>query len=98
MRDVCSEAESLKIRINAALASSRLTTWQRTFLIDMQTRLELACAPGAEGTDRCNYGRSCGILRSNGEDVGKILISEGLAAPYICGATACPPPPRPWCG
>ncbi|MGR9499421.1 thermonuclease family protein [Rhizobium leguminosarum] len=62
------------------------------------TKVACSCAPGTEGTDRCNYGRSCGILRADGRDVGEILISEGLAAPFVCGPTGCPPTPRPWCG
>ena len=61
------------------------------------TKVRCSCAPGTEGTDRCNYGRSCGILRADGRDVGEILISEGLAVPFICGASGCPPTPRPWC-
>jgi endonuclease YncB( thermonuclease family) len=57
-----------------------------------------ACKPGTEGTKRCNYGRSCGMLSVDGRDVGKTLIAEGLAVPFVCGATGCPPTPRPWCG
>jgi hypothetical protein len=45
----------------------------------------------------CNHGRACGTLRSNGRDVGAILIAEGLAVPFVCGATSCPKTPRPWC-
>lgn len=60
-------------------------------------RVACSCRPGTEGTSRCNYGRSCGYLFADGKDVGPILISEGLAAPYSCGLTGCPPPPRPWC-
>jgi endonuclease YncB( thermonuclease family) len=60
-------------------------------------KVPCACPPGTEGTDLCNYGRRCGILRAAGRDVGAILISEGLAVPYQCGATSCPPAPRPWC-
>lgn len=56
-----------------------------------------ACRPGTEGTNRCNFGRDCGTLRAGGRDVGKILISERLAVPYVCGQTSCPPSPRPWC-
>ena len=26
------------------------------------------------------------------------LIGEGLAVPFKCGTTSCPPTPRPWCG
>lgn len=61
-------------------------------------QIPCSCPPGTEGTDSCNYGRSCAILRVEGRDVGQILIAEGLAVPFVCGATNCPPTPRPWCG
>lgn len=61
------------------------------------TRVACACAPGTEGTDRCNFGRSCGILRVDGKDVAQALISEGLAVSFQCGRTQCPRLPRPWC-
>lgn len=61
------------------------------------TKVPCACPSGTEGTDKCNYGRSCGVLRLDGKDVGSILISEGLAVPFVCGKTSCPPTPRPWC-
>jgi endonuclease YncB( thermonuclease family) len=35
------------------------------------TFVRCACAPGTEGTPRCNYGRRCGVLRSRGRDVGE---------------------------
>lgn len=60
-------------------------------------RVRCSCKPNTEGTDACNYGRSCGILRVDGRDVGDILISEGLAVPFVCGARSCPATPRPWC-
>jgi endonuclease YncB( thermonuclease family) len=56
-----------------------------------------SCPPGTEGTERCNYGRHCGTLKANGRDVGEILIKDGLAVPFQCGATRCPPTPKPWC-
>jgi endonuclease YncB( thermonuclease family) len=62
------------------------------------TRIACSCPPGTEGTDRCNHGRSCGILKVDGRDVGQTLISEGLAVPFVCGPTSCPRTPRPWCG
>lgn len=62
------------------------------------TRVACACAPGTEGTDRCNFGRSCGILRIDGKDVAQTLIAEGLAVSFQCGRTQCPRLPRPWCG
>ncbi len=61
------------------------------------SKVACSCKPGTEGTDRCNHGRSCGILRVHGQDVGQILIAEGLAVPFVCGRTSCPPTPRPWC-
>ncbi|PDT32274.1 nuclease [Rhizobium sp. L9] len=61
------------------------------------TKVACACAPGTEGTKKCNHGRYCGTLLVDGKDVGSILISEGLAVPFVCGRTSCPPTPRPWC-
>ncbi len=61
------------------------------------TKVACSCKPGTERTDRCNYGRSCGILRVDGQDVGQTLIAEGLAVPFVCGPSGCPPTPRPWC-
>jgi endonuclease YncB( thermonuclease family) len=60
-------------------------------------RVACACRPGQEGTQHCNFGRLCGSLTIGGRDVGQILIGEGLAHPYVCGATSCPKR-RPWCG
>lgn len=62
------------------------------------TRVHCACEPGAEGTDRCNYRRSCAVLYAGGRDVSSIMVGEGLAVPFVCGGTKCPPTPRPWCG
>ena len=56
-----------------------------------------ACRPQDRGTSRCNFGRSCGKLRIDGADVGRTLIAESLAARFVCGASSCPPLPRPWC-
>jgi endonuclease YncB( thermonuclease family) len=56
-----------------------------------------SCPEGAQGTPACNHGRDCGTLKSNGRDVGTILIEEGLAVPFLCGSTHCPKTPRPWC-
>jgi endonuclease YncB( thermonuclease family) len=60
------------------------------------TRVSCACPPGTEGTSACNYGRLCARLTVQGRDVGSILISEGLARPYVCGGTGCPPRAG-WC-
>jgi endonuclease YncB( thermonuclease family) len=53
-------------------------------------RVACSCQPRTEGTPRCNYGRSCGVLRIRGRDVGELLIEEKLARPYTCGRTSCP--------
>jgi micrococcal nuclease len=60
-------------------------------------KVACSCRPGTEGTNRCNYGRSCGTLRANGRDVGDTLIAEGHAVPFVWGATSCPRTPRPCC-
>lgn len=82
-------------------AGRRATARLKSLLQDAQSiefeRVACACKPGTEGTSRCNYGRQCGKLRVDGTDVGKILISESLAVPYICGNTSCPPRPGNWC-
>jgi micrococcal nuclease len=37
------------------------------------------------------------VLSVNGRDVAETLVGEGLAVAFHCGATRCPPMPRPWC-
>jgi hypothetical protein len=54
------------------------------------TELRCSCPPGTQGTQPCNYGRRCGLLKANGEDVARILVREGLAQPYVCGSLGCP--------
>jgi endonuclease YncB( thermonuclease family) len=78
-------------------AKARLRQLVSSATLEVQ-RVPCSCPPGTEGTDSCNYGRSCGILRANGRDVGQVLIAEGLAVPFVCGVTRCPRTPRPWCG
>ncbi|MEO8667107.1 MAG: thermonuclease family protein [Bauldia sp.] len=78
-------------------AKTRLKELVATSRIDFSP-VACACRPGTEGTSSCNYGRACGTLRADGEDVGDILIAEGLAVPFHCRGTGCPRTPRPWCG
>jgi endonuclease YncB( thermonuclease family) len=59
-------------------------------------RVPCACRIGTEGTPRCNYGRSCGVLKARGKDVGEVLIAEGLARAFVCSRTSCPPRES-WC-
>jgi len=54
------------------------------------TEVTCSCVPGTHGTRFCNLGRLCGTLTVNGEDVGNILIREGLAHPFKCGKYRCP--------
>lgn len=60
------------------------------------TEVACSCRPAALGTRSCNHGRLCARLASKGEDVGDILIREGLARPYHCGEHRCPSR-RSWC-
>ncbi|MGO7050352.1 thermonuclease family protein [Rhizobium johnstonii] len=77
-------------------ASSRLSELVKSPNLQL-TKVPCACPAGSEGTDACNHGRSCGILKVDGRDVGQILIGEGLAVPFICEGNRCPRTPRPWC-
>jgi endonuclease YncB( thermonuclease family) len=86
----CAREQSL-----AARATSRLRQLVASGGLQF-TALACACPVGTEGTRRCNYGRGCGALTANGRDVGSVLISEGLARPYRCGRTSCPPRGS-WC-
>lgn len=87
----CAEERALgqkaKARLRQLVSKGRLSL----------ERVRCSCKPGTEGTEACNYGRSCGVLRIDDRDVGDILISEGLAVPFVCGARSCPPTPSPWC-
>jgi endonuclease YncB( thermonuclease family) len=77
-------------------AKARLTELVATAELELQ-KVPCSCPPGTEGTEDCNYGRTCAKLKADGRDVGAVLISEGLAVPFVCGVTSCPPTPRPWC-
>ena len=56
------------------------------------------CPAATLGKWFCNFGRTCGTLKTNGRDVGDILVEEGLAATYACGRAGCPKTTRLWCG
>lgn len=71
-------------RLKAIIANGRLDLQEvRCACTDKQIR---------EGT--CNHGRKCGLLTVNGDNVGAILIREGLAQAFVCGRTKCPPMPK----
>jgi endonuclease YncB( thermonuclease family) len=83
-------------RMLAARATSRLRqVIQRSTDIDLQI-VDCSCRPGTEGTRACNFGRACGYLTVDGQDVGDVLIAENLAHPYVCGRYSCPRR-KPWC-
>jgi endonuclease YncB( thermonuclease family) len=77
-------------------AARRLRELVRAGKLDFEF-IACSCPAGTQGTPACNYGRNCGVLKASGRDVGEILIAEGLAVPFMCSATRCPPTPRPWC-
>ena len=77
-------------------ATARVRELVRSSKLDFEF-VACSCQPGTEGTQFCNYGRRCGILKADGRDVGAILISENLAVPFVCGQTRCPATPKPWC-
>jgi endonuclease YncB( thermonuclease family) len=68
-------------RMLAARAASRLRKVVRTGGdLDLKI-IRCSCRPGTEGTMACNYGRACGVLTVEGEDVSDILMAENLAHP-----------------
>lgn len=77
-------------------AMRRLRAIVDSMSLELQS-VPCACAPGTEGTDACNAGRRCGVLRANGWDVGERLIAEGFAVRHACSNASCAPPRRPWC-
>jgi endonuclease YncB( thermonuclease family) len=72
-----------------ARATERLQAIVNLGALDL-TEVRCSCAPGTHGTRSCNFGRLCGKLTAKGEDVGTILIREGLARPFHCGEHRCP--------
>jgi endonuclease YncB( thermonuclease family) len=83
-------------RMLAARATSRLRQMiQISNDIDLQI-VDCSCRPGTAGTMACNYGRACGYLTIDGQDVGDVMIAENLAHPLMCGKYSCPPR-RSWC-
>jgi endonuclease YncB( thermonuclease family) len=77
-------------RMLAARATSRLRQMiQRSSDIDLQI-VDCSCRPGTAGTMACNYGRACGYLTIDGQDVGDVLIAENLAHPLVCVKYSCP--------
>jgi endonuclease YncB( thermonuclease family) len=76
-------------RMLAARATSRLRQMILCSDIDLQI-VDCSCRPGTAGTMDCNYGRACGYLTVDGQDVGDVLIAENLAHPLVCRKYSCP--------
>ncbi|MFB2607278.1 thermonuclease family protein [Rhizobium phaseoli] len=66
------ERASARLRELVANGSARLT------------KVACACAPGTEGTKKCNHGRHCGMLLVEGKDVVTILISGERTVSCFC--------------
>jgi endonuclease YncB( thermonuclease family) len=43
-----------------------------------------------------NFGRKCGIVYVNGENIATVMVKEGFADNYWCGSGGCPKR-RNWC-
>jgi endonuclease YncB( thermonuclease family) len=84
-----SRAQCEAERTLGARASMRLRQLVAAGGLDLEL-VACACRPGTEGTQACNHGRACGVLRAAGRDVGATLIAEGLARSYVCAGTRCP--------
>src|SRR5262245_43656 len=83
-RAKCNSERSLGIRAAARLQELILSG-------DITLEEErCSCLPATEGTRSCNFGRHCGTLKRNGENVGDSLIRENLARPFHCGEFWCP--------
>jgi endonuclease YncB( thermonuclease family) len=58
------------------------------------SEVQCSCPIKMLGTKICNYGRKCGLLTLNGENIGEKLINESLAERFECEATKCPAMPK----
>ena len=88
-------AKSPEERDLGGKATARLRSIVRAGELDFVEE-QCSCKPGTAGTPRCNFGRKCGVLTAAGENVGSILIREGLAVAFTCGPRGCPKMPAPW--
>jgi endonuclease YncB( thermonuclease family) len=89
------DAKCPQERVLGERAAARLRAIVSQGGLDL-TEVKCACAPGTHGTRFCNHGRRCAALKANGQDVGQMLIREGLARPFVCGRYSCPGR-QPWC-
>lgn len=96
----CDTPETTRAKCSTESKLGKLAkTYLQKLVSNGQLTVEIvrcSCPSGTEGTDKCNKGRRCGVVRLGSKNVCEIMISEGLAQPFICGPTSCPPQPK-WC-
>jgi|SRR5215813_12984121 len=91
LRKVSAAERALALR-----AKARFSELLRFGSLDL-TEVRCSCTDKKIQQHKCNRGRKCGILTVNGENIGKMLIAEGLAVEFVCGTTSCPRMPD-WLG
>jgi endonuclease YncB( thermonuclease family) len=74
------------------VSKARLEELLKSGPVDL-TEVPCSCPAKNIKDGSCNHHRLCGILSVNGENVGKSLIAEELAVPFICGQNRCPKMP-----
>ncbi|UGY16771.1 thermonuclease family protein [Bradyrhizobium septentrionale] len=77
----------------ATIAKERFIELLHIGLLD-QTEVPCSWPADTVGTDDCNGGRKCGLLKLNGKNIGDTFIAEELAMPYVCGESRCPRMPK----
>ena len=70
------------------ISKDRLEELLKSGSIDL-AEVPCSCPANQIADGSCNHHRLCGVLSVNGENVGKTLIAEGLAVPFVCGKTRC---------
>ena len=74
-------------RTLAARATAKLRQLVAGGGLDL-TLVRCSCPTGTQGTQACNYGRACGVLKAAGRDVAGLMIADGVAKPYSCSRIA----------
>jgi endonuclease YncB( thermonuclease family) len=74
------------------ISKARLEELLKSGPVDL-TEVQCSCPAKKIENGTCNHHRLCGILSVNGENVGKSLIAEELAVPFVCGKHRCPKMP-----